>query len=276
MTPVFILTNHKGGVGKSTSATNIAYGVSQMLAQFGVANHRVLLIDTDSQGHATLVTTSRNNFGRDDSLYTVLNADRRDAATVLKECIVASEWDADLHVLPASPLLEAAERELIAVPGAPYRLSEPLSQIASHYAAVVIDTRPSFSLLTEMSLIAATDALIPIEPRYLETIGLESVVHKIEAIRQGWRCPDLKVGGIIVTKLDKRMKGHVEMVESLKAHPVLGRLLCGVIPANEAVAYAHHAHKSVYEYNPDSPASQAYAMLAAQLIKKTLMIGGGV
>ncbi|MBZ0316067.1 MAG: hypothetical protein K8L91_06595, partial [Anaerolineae bacterium] len=66
------------------------------------------------------------------------------------------------------------------------------------------------------------------------------------------------------------------MVESLKAHPVLGRLLCGVIPANEAVAYAHHAHKSVYEYNPDSPASQAYAMLAAQLIKKTLMIGGGV
>lgn len=275
MTQIYVLTNHKGGVGKSTSATNIAFGISQMLAQFGAANHRVLLVDTDSQGHATLVTTNRNNYGRDDSLYAVLNADRRDAATVLKECIVASEWDTNLHVLPASPLLEAAERELIAVPGAPYRLSEPLAQIASHYAAIVIDTRPSFSLLTEMSLIAATDALIPIEPRYLETIGLESVVNKIEAIRQGWRCPDLKVGGIIVTKLDKRMKGHVEMVESLKAHPVLGRLLCGVIPANEAVAYAHHAHKSVFEYNPDSPASQAYAMLAAQLIKKTLAIRGG-
>ncbi|KAB2866912.1 MAG: AAA family ATPase [Anaerolineae bacterium] len=76
-----------------------------------------------------------------------------------------------------SPLLEAAERELIAVPGAPYRLLDALAQIASHYAAVVIDTRPSFSLLTEMSLISATDALIPIEPRYLETIGLESVVN---------------------------------------------------------------------------------------------------
>ncbi|MBI5929757.1 MAG: ParA family protein [Chloroflexi bacterium] len=86
MTQIYVLTNHKGGVGKSMSATNIAFGISQMLAQFGAANPRVLLIDTDSQEHATLVTTNRNDFGRDNSLYTVLNADRRDAATVLKEC----------------------------------------------------------------------------------------------------------------------------------------------------------------------------------------------
>ena len=70
MTRVFVLTNHKGGVGKSTSATNIALGITGVLRQAGAPNSRVLLIDTDSQGHATLVTTGRNDYGADDSLYT--------------------------------------------------------------------------------------------------------------------------------------------------------------------------------------------------------------
>jgi chromosome partitioning protein len=176
MTRVFVMTNHKGGVGKSTSATNIAFGLVQVLRQAGAANSRVLLIDTDSQGHASLVTTGRRNFGRDDSLYTLLIAERKEAAAVLTHCITPSTWDEDLHVLPASPLLEGAERELMGVAGAPYRIAEPLSRIASHYAAIVIDTRPSFSLLTEMGLLAATDAIVPVEPRYLETVGLLSVV----------------------------------------------------------------------------------------------------
>lgn len=145
----------------------------------------MLLIDTDSQGHATLVTTGRNDYGADDSLYTVLSADRQIAAQTMAKCIVPSSWDADLHVLPASPMLEGAERELMRVAGAPYRLADPLSRIAGHYAAVVIDTRPSFSLMTEMGLIAATDAIVPVEPRYLETIGLMSVIEKINDIREG-------------------------------------------------------------------------------------------
>ena len=80
MTRVFVLTNHKGGVGKSTSATNIAFGLAGVFRRAGAANCRVLLIDTDSQGHATLVTTGRNNYGADDSLYTVLMAERSDCA----------------------------------------------------------------------------------------------------------------------------------------------------------------------------------------------------
>jgi chromosome partitioning protein len=201
MTRVFVMTNHKGGVGKSTSATNVAFGLVRVLKQAGVSNPRVLLIDTDSQGHASLITTGRANYGRDDSLYTVLTAERKDAASVLSHCIVPSTWDEDLHVLPASPLLEAAERELMGVAGAPYRIADPLSRIADHYAAVVIDTRPSFSLMTEMGLLASSDAIVPVEPRYLETVGLLSVVNKINDIRDGWRHPDLHVAGILVTKL---------------------------------------------------------------------------
>src|SRR5215207_8142165 len=97
MARVFVLTNHKGGVGKSTSATNIALGIAGVLRRAGASNCRVLLIDTDSQGHATLVTTGRKDYGADDSLYTVLMADRQNATQTLAHCIVPSNWDADLH-----------------------------------------------------------------------------------------------------------------------------------------------------------------------------------
>ena len=163
MTRVFVFTNHKGGVGKSTSSTNIALGISAMLRRHGASNSRVLLIDTDSQGHASLVTTGRKDYGADESLYSVLMADRQTAAQSLLKCITQSTWDENLHVLPASPMLEGAERELMGVAGAPYRLADPLGKVANQYAAVVIDTRPSFSLLTEMGLLAATDAIVPVE-----------------------------------------------------------------------------------------------------------------
>lgn len=275
MSRVFVLTNHKGGVGKSTSATHIAVGLVGILRRAGAANSRVLLIDTDSQGHASLVTTGSSDYGADNSLYSVLLADRQQAPQVLLDSIVASHWDADLHVLPASKLLEGAERELMGVAGAPYRLAEPLSRIAPQYAAVVIDTRPSFSLLTEMALLAATDAIVPVEPRYLETVGLLSVIGKINDIRDGWRHPHLRVSGILVTKMDTRIRGHKQLLNDLQSHPALGSLLCGIIPANEAVSYAHHHHTSVFRYDPKAPASRAYAQLVGKLVAQTLGKRGG-
>jgi cellulose biosynthesis protein BcsQ len=83
MTRVFVFTNHKGGVGKSTSATNTALGIAGMLRRAGAPNSRVLLIDTDSQAHTTLVTTGTKDYGVDNSLYTVLMADRQNAAQTL-------------------------------------------------------------------------------------------------------------------------------------------------------------------------------------------------
>ncbi|MBK8135591.1 MAG: ParA family protein [Chloroflexi bacterium] len=110
MTRSFVFTNHKGGVGKSTSATNIALGMVHLLRRANAVNPRVLIIDTDSQGHASLVTTGRKDYGANDSLYTVLMADRTNAPQTLLNCITQSRWDADLHILPASPMLEGAER----------------------------------------------------------------------------------------------------------------------------------------------------------------------
>jgi chromosome partitioning protein len=267
MTRSFVFTNHKGGVGKSTSATNIALGMVNVLRRAGSPNPRVLIIDTDSQGHASLVTTGRKDYGADDSLYTVLMADRANAPQTLMNCIVQSQWDADLHVLPASPMLEGAERELMGVAGAPYRLADPLSKVANQYAAVIIDTRPSFSLMTEMGLLAATDAIVPVEPRYLETVGLTSVIQKINDIREGWRHPNLRVSGLLVTKMDTRVRGHNHLLAELKAHPVLGKLLLGVIPQNEAVSYAHRDHQSLFTYDPRASASKAYVQVVASLVR---------
>ena len=154
------------------------------------------------KAHASLVTTGRKDYGADDSLYTVLMADRQNAAQTLLNCIVPIDVGCRPARSPASPMLEGAERELMGVAGAPYRLADPLSKIANQYAAIIIDTRPSFSLMTEMGLLAATDAIVPVEPRYLETVGLTSVIQKINDIREGWRHPNLRVSGLLVTKMD--------------------------------------------------------------------------
>jgi chromosome partitioning protein len=267
MTPTYVLTNHKGGVGKSTSATNLAHGLLFVLEKAGVQDPRVLLIDTDSQAHTTLVTTGRSDFTQHDSLHTVLMADRQHSYQVLLNCCVQSHWHPNLYVLPASAILDTIERELLNTSGAPYRLSKALEPVSKHFHAIVIDTRPSFSLMTVMALLAATDAIVPVEPRYLETVGLLSVISKINAIREGWRIPNLRVSGILVTKMDKRVKGHHHLLNELKSHPMLGKLLMGVIPMNEAVSYAHAQHMSVLSYDPRATASDAYLKVAVQLVK---------
>ena len=111
------------------------------------------------------------------------------------------------------------------------------------------------------------------EPRYLETVGLMSVLGKINDIREGWRHPNLRVSDILVTKMDTRIRGHNHLLEELKAHPVLGKLLIGVIPANEAVSYAHSNHQSIFAYDPQAKASKAYAQLVGTLVRRMTQEG---
>jgi chromosome partitioning protein len=183
---------------------------------------------------------------------------------------VPSHWHPNLFVLPASQLLDNTERELLNTSGAPYRLSKALELISHYFNAIVIDTRPSFSLMTVMALLSATDAIIPVEPRYLETTGMLSAMNQIIEIRDGWERPNLRIKGILVTKMDKRIKGHLDSVQSLQEHQALGKLLYGVIPANEAVSYARSQHSSVLNYDPNASASKAYIKVAVQLVKDML------
>jgi cellulose biosynthesis protein BcsQ len=102
-----------------------------------------------------------------------------------------------------------------------------------------------------------------------------SFINKINEVRDGWRRPDLHVAGILVTKLDARIRGHRLLLDELKGHSLLGKLLCGTIPANEAVSYAHHNHLSVFAYDPDASASKAYARLVGALVRQMTISRGG-
>jgi chromosome partitioning protein len=273
-TPTFVFTNNKGGVGKSTSATNVAYGLVQTLRFGGVTQPRVLLVDTDGQAHATLLTTGRNDFGEKDSLHAVLMAGRQDIVPTLQQCLVSSHWDEGLHVLPGSAWLDETENLLFSANGAPYRLAQALAPIAHSYHAIVIDTRPSYTLMTKMAILAGTDAIIPIEPRYLESVALNEAIREIIDIRDGWGYNHINISGILLTKVDKRIRGHKNAVSDLKGDPSVGKLMAGVIPANEDISYSHANHMSVMQYNPRAKASQAYARLAFDLAKRAFAKGG--
>jgi chromosome partitioning protein len=256
--PVLVFTNNKGGVGKSTSATNVAFGLVQTLRYSGITEPRVLLVDTDGQAHATLLNTGRKDYGERDSLHAVLMADRQEVIPTLQRCLVPRQWDEGLHVLPGSGWLDETEDRLFSENGAPFRLAQAIEPLLPSYHAVVIDTRPSYTLMTKMAIIAGTDAIIPIEPRYLEGISINEAIREITDIRDGWGYNDIRIGGILITKVDQRIKGHQVSVDSLQKSQSLGHLICGIIPANEGISYSHANHMSVMQYNPRAAASQAY------------------
>jgi cellulose biosynthesis protein BcsQ len=107
MTRTLVVTNHKG-VRKTTFTANIAFGLVHVLCSAGAVNPRMLLVDTDNQGHATLVTTGSKDYGTHHSLYAVLTEKCKDVLRSLTECIRPSRWNTDLYVLPAITLLENA------------------------------------------------------------------------------------------------------------------------------------------------------------------------
>lgn len=117
-------------------------------------------------------------------------------------------------------MLEGAERELMGVAGAPYRLAGPLSRIANHYAAIVIDTRSSFSFVTEMGLLATTDAIDRSNRVIWKPLGYcPSYPKSLRFVKAG--DTPLHVSGIVVTKMDMRVKGHKQLLDARRAHSVL-------------------------------------------------------
>jgi cellulose biosynthesis protein BcsQ len=94
-----------------------------------------------------------------------------------------------------------------------------------------------------------------------------SVIGKINEVREGWRHPHLHVSGILVTKMNARVRGHNHLLSEMTAHNVLGKLIIGVIPSNEAVSYAHRQHQSIFAYDAKAPASIAYAQVVSSLVR---------
>jgi chromosome partitioning protein len=261
------LTNNKGGVGKTTTAVSLAHGLVLMLRHNNMP-HRVLLIDTDSQAHATLLTTGRRDWDRSESLGEVLLSKPGKAGAVLQRMIVPSPWDDSLQVVPGSPALDGVNARLAEDHGFAVRLRQALRSVADQYDWVVIDTMPSFSRLTTLAMVAATDIIIPVEMRFLETVGLQAIVEKISDVRQSWEIP-LHLTGILPVKYDQRVTLERENLELYSSHTYYGpRLFQTPIPANVAVSYAHDACESIFAYDQRSNAARAYMNFVRDLLQR--------
>lgn len=261
MAKIVSFTNRKGGVGKSTSAMEIAYGLSLMLKPH---KRKVLLIDTDSQAHTTMITLDldSNKLSPDDkTLYTLMRhyAETRTFPDV-REAIHQSHWAENLHVLPAQQRLNEVEKTIGSMSAYGYIMEDLLKPIQDDYAVIVIDTSPSLSPMTEMSLVASDQYIIPVTPAPLDSDGLIQLINDISTIRTAWRLSSPDLGGILVTKFARKTLGHNEIRDFIRDSDTLGKYYLGTVPINIAVEYAQGQREPVISYKDgNTRAAVAYA-----------------
>ena len=200
MTKIISVVNQKGGVGKTTTAINLAAGLAE-LGQF------VLLVDMDPQGNASSglgVTKDRVTHG----IYEALARERR-----LHDIIVNSPHEG-LRVAPATPNLAGANVELVSVERREEQLADLLAEARHAYDYIIIDCPPSLGLLTINSLVAADELLIPVQAEYYALEGLGQLLETISLVQAHLK-PDLKILGAVITMFDKRTRLSEEVMRDL-------------------------------------------------------------
>lgn len=270
MAKIITFANNKGGSAKTTTTVIVAHAITLMLEKMTTNTKKVLVVDTDSQAHATLMLTGYDDLPDNQSLAGVLMAQRlkRDSSQELRDAIVPSKWHPNLHVLPASKVLDSIEEGLAGFDGNVFYLSRILQSVQDEYATIFIDTRPSFSLLTKMALLASDDVMIPVAPQYLDAHGLSNMINRVNDIRVDWGRSNPRVTGVVVVKLSSNVNAHKEIRESIKTHEILGPMYLGYVPINSEIQYAQAEHQSIFTFNPGASSAQAYADVSRRVAQK--------
>lgn len=269
------IANEKGGVGKTTTAVNLAAGLALRLSHNEGAAGRVLLVDMDPQGHALLATA----FG------TPAVDSRKGLASLLMESpppsvqrlIHRSEYHPNLFVIPSSrPSMVEAARLLPTLMANETRLNRALAPVADQFAFIIIDTPPTTGDLLVNALVAADLVLIPVETSYLGVSGLRELQKTIDLVRQHFR-PTIEILGYLPTLTEEqRSEAQEILMELKKRYP---DLLLPAIHKSSDLAYAHSSHMDVFTYRPprsrrsdqiasSSRATQEYADLVERILAR--------
>lgn len=261
MAKIITFSNNKGGSAKTTTTTTVAHGLSLMLQNSDIPDEKILVIDTDSQAHSTLLLTGRKDHSEEKTLASVIwkQSQKEDVRQALKNAIIPSTWDANIHVLPASTSLDAIEENMVGRSGNVFFLKRVLQLIQDDYAVILIDTCPKFSLLTKMALMACDDVIIPVAPQFLDADGLLSIINKVHDERELWESDTPNVTGVIVVKYHVNIKGHKEIESAIVDNHVTGSMYLGTIPLNADIEYSHANKQSIFQYNSRSTGAAAYA-----------------